>query len=204
MMMISDGAKIWNNSSSVLFPKQNCFCWKSFWHQNKPSIRFTVFVEQREIGRQELIEIEEKLNGHSRAWAQIWGSGEDHDHTSRIMTGKVTHSENIADLYLMYKDHKSGDKTIPTATGHSSNKRGLSNAVSEVLEAINNSEKARYNTISSEDMMARMVEYNNRVHSETRKWKETRISKMRCQECQIMQNIDCEYTEDHPWDNIIL
>ena len=76
------------------------------------------------------------------------------------MAGKVTHSENIADLYLMYKDHKSGDKTRPTATGHSSNKRGLSNAVSEVLEAINNSENNRYNTISSEDMMARMVEAN--------------------------------------------
>ena len=52
MMMISDGAKIWDNSSSVLCPKQNCFCGKSFWHQNKPSLCFSVFVEPRKNGRQ--------------------------------------------------------------------------------------------------------------------------------------------------------
>ena len=119
------------------------------------------------------------------------------------MAGKVTHSENIADLYLMYKDHKSGDKTRPTATGHSSNKRGLSNAVSEVLEAINNSENNRYNTISSEDMMARMVEANNSIINETRKWQEKRVQKLRCKRCRIMERVDCEYTENHDWDKII-
>ena len=70
----------------------------------------------------------------------------------------------------MYKDHKAGDKTRPTATGHSSNSLGLSNAVSEVLEAVSNSENKRYNTISSEDMLARVTEYNKKVADKNIKW----------------------------------
>ena len=56
------------------------------------------------------------------------------------MASKTTHSENIADLYLMYKDHKPGKKTRQTATGHSSGSLGLSNAVAEVLESVSNAE----------------------------------------------------------------
>ena len=56
------------------------------------------------------------------------------------MASKTTHSENIVDVYLMFKDHKPGKKTRPTATGHSSNSLGLSNAVAEVLEAVANSQ----------------------------------------------------------------
>ena len=93
--------------------------------------------------RQELIEIEEHLNGHTRAWAQIWGAGQDHNHSSRIITSKVTRSENTADLYLMYKDHKLGDKTRPTATGNTSNKLGLSSAVAEFLEEVSAAEPDR-------------------------------------------------------------
>ena len=65
----------------------------------------------KQLSRQEILEIEDNLNGHTRAWAQIWNSGDNHDHMGRIMASKTTHSENIADLYLMYKDHKPGKKT---------------------------------------------------------------------------------------------
>ena len=119
------------------------------------------------VNRQEIIETEETINGHSRAWAHIWGCGKDHKHFDRIMTSKVTHSENVANLYLMHKDHKPGIKTRPTATGHSSNSLGLSNSVAEVLESIANSEANRYNTISSEDMLSRMHAYNKKIETRT-------------------------------------
>ena len=115
------------------------------------------------VNRQELIETEETINGHSRAWAHIWGSGKDHKHFERILNSKVTHSENVANLYLMHKDHKPGVKTRPTATGHSSNSLGLSNSVAEILESVANSEPRRYNTISSEDMLSRMHSYNKKI-----------------------------------------
>ena len=117
----------------------------------------------RKLNRQEIIEMAETVNGHTRAWYQIWNSGQDHVHTSRIMESKTAHSENIADLYLMFKDHKPGKKTRPTATGHSSNSLGLSNAIAEVLEAVANFQTRRYNTISSEDMLARIREYNKSI-----------------------------------------
>ena len=120
-------------------------------------------AKDRVITRQELIQIEENLNGHNRAGAGIWGSGKDHDHFGRILASKTTHSENVANLYLMYKDHKAGNKTRPTATGHSSNSLGLSNAVREILEAIASSEDHRYNTISSEDMLSRMHKFNKKI-----------------------------------------
>ena len=119
--------------------------------------------KDKKITRQEVIDMEVNLNGHNRAWANIWGSGKDHDHFERIIASKTTHSENLANLYLMYKDHKEGDKTRPTATGHSSNSLGLSNSVAEVLESVANSLDKRYNTISSEDMLARIHRYNKNI-----------------------------------------
>ena len=119
--------------------------------------------KDKKITRQEVIDMEENLNGHNRAWANIWGSGKDHNHFERIIASKTTHSENLANLYLMYKDHKEGDKTRPTATGHSSNSLGLSNSVAEVLESVANSLDKRYNTISSEDMLARIHRYNKNI-----------------------------------------
>ena len=156
-----------------------------------------------EVTRQELQDMEEYINGHTRAWAQIWQSGVDHNHQGRIIASKVQHSENIADLYLMFKDHKMGNKTRPTATGHTSNTLGMSNAVAEVMEAVSCSETRRYNTISSEDMLANMYRYNREVENNVKEWKRARISKLRCKKCNIMEYIDCPNTEEHPWESIL-
>ena len=124
-------------------------------------------AKDKMINRQELIETEETINGHTRAWIHIWGSGKNHQHMDRILSSKVTHSENVANLYLMFKDHKPGTRTRPTATGHSSNSLGLSNSVAEILEAVANSEARRYNTISSEDMLHRIHKYNKNIKTRT-------------------------------------
>ena len=58
-----------------------------------------------------------------------------------FMTSKTTTSNNTASMYIALKDHKPGDKSRPIVTGHSSNTRGMSNSVSDVLEAVANSER---------------------------------------------------------------
>ena len=151
----------------------------------------------RRLNRQEIIEMAEIVNGHTRAWSQIWNSGQDHVHTSRIIASKTTHSENVADLYL-----KPGKKTRPTATGHSSNSLGLSNAIAEVLEAVANFQTRRYNTISSEDMLARIREYNKSIITARQEWYKKAVTKLRCKTCKIMEYTDFPETENHGWDKI--
>ena len=154
------------------------------------------------INRQEVIEMEEELNGHNRAWANIWNSGKDHGHFERIITSKTTHSENVADLYLMVKDHKEGNKTRPTATGCTSNTQGLSNAVAELLEAVSNAEKQRYNCISSEDMLARIHRCNEFILHKNKIRSYAILRRLQCNYCKVMKMVDCPNTESHDWDTI--
>jgi hypothetical protein len=104
-----------------------------------------------EIGRKQIIEMEKQLNGHVFFWAKIWGSGEAHGHKDRIIDSNVVSSEQLADLYLTYKDHKEGRKTRPVVTGCNSNSMGFSNSVSDLLESVNKANEEPYECISSED-----------------------------------------------------
>ena len=160
-------------------------------------------ANDRKINRQEIIEMEETLNGHSKAWTNIWNSGRDHNHFDRIITSKMTRSENVADLYLMFKDHKPGNKTRPTATGCSSNTLGLSNAVAEILESVSIAEPRRYNCISSEDMLARIHKSNKIKQEQSQARNKSLVRKLQCSSCKIMEMIDCEKTELHDWDTIL-
>ena len=58
------------------------------------------------VDRKVVIETEKQLNGHLFFWSKMWGRGEDHNHRDRIIDSKVVYSKQLADLYLMYKDHK--------------------------------------------------------------------------------------------------
>ena len=98
---------------------------------------------------------EKHLNGHVFFWFKMWGSGENHNHRDRIIDSKVVLSEQLADLYVMYKDHKEGRKSRPVVTGCNSNTRGFSNSVSDLLESVNNkANEDPYECISSEDMLS--------------------------------------------------
>ena len=108
------------------------------------------------IGRDRIREIERILNGHCTAWAKIWGTGEDNGHLERVIDSKRTTSENLANLWLAYKDHKKEKgKSRPIATGCTSNTRGLSNSVSNFLESVANSQTSKFESISSEDMLSK-------------------------------------------------
>ena len=79
----------------------------------------------------------------------------------------------------------------------------MSNSVAEVLEAVANAEKKRYNTISSEDMLHRIHQYNKDVTLARKTWLENKTRKLQCRKCKIMESVDCPRTEEHGWDLLI-
>ena len=118
-----------------------------------------------------MIEIDKLLNGHAMSWCKIWGSGAAHSHEKRIMTSKVSKSENTSDLYLMYKDHKNEPgKTRPVVTGCTSNTSAFSNSVSPLLESVANNSTTGFKSISGEDMLSKKELNNEKVKEVIEKW----------------------------------
>ena len=130
------------------------------------------------ISRVEIRKIEAVLNGHCRAWCKMWQSGKNHGHTKRIMVSKTTISNNVAKMWLALKDHKPGDKSRGIVTGCTSNTRGLSNSVSDVLEAVAINEKNPYEVNSGEDMLARVHASNEKTKARREEWLERRFDKI--------------------------
>ena len=118
-----------------------------------------------EITWAQMRELEKNVSAHSVAWEMIWNTGEDHNHQDRVIRSKNTRSGNQANLKLLFKDHKQGNKTRPVASGNESYNIGLSNGISDLLESVAKVSKNSYAVISSEDMLARVTEYNNDVRS---------------------------------------
>ena len=86
--------------------------------------------KDKRISWRKIEEIEKQLNGHSIAWVKIYGTGENHGHTDRVIDSKVTKSKNRSTMYVVYKDHKKDPGTVrPIVTGCSGNTRGMSNSV---------------------------------------------------------------------------
>ena len=145
-----------------------------------------------EITMREVHEMEKACNDHTRAWSYIWQSGDDHDHLSRIISSKNSRSGNEADLTLLFKDHKEGNKTRPVATGNTSYTLGLSNCVSEILESVASVEKNKYASISSEDMLAKITSYNTDVLNRREDWEHSRLRKLNCKKCNVDTENKCE------------
>ena len=121
-----------------------------------------------EIGWEKVRQLEKTIHSHSMAWAQIWSYGDDHNHQDRILRSKIARSGNQANLTLLYKDHKLGNKTRPVASGNESFNLGLSNGVSELLESVFRAIRHPYSVISSEDMLARVSRFNEeKKHEKT-------------------------------------
>ena len=116
-----------------------------------------------EIEWQKVREMEKIVNQHTVAWELMWRSGEDHNHQERIVRSRATRSGNQANLTLLYKDHKPGDKTRPVASGNESFNQGLSNGISEVMESVARAIKSPYSVISSEDLLARIHQFNKKI-----------------------------------------
>ena len=136
--------------------------------------------KDEKIDRKMIIEKEKQLNGHVFFWSKIWGSGEDHNHRDRIIDSKVVSSEQLADMYIMYKDHKAGRASRPVVTGCNSNTRGMSNCVSDLLESVNKANQDPYETISGEDMQAQIEKYNIKAAEIVKEGRDKLCKKIGC------------------------
>ena len=120
-------------------------------------------LQDRKIGREEHREIERRIEDHTRFWCKMLKSGINHEHQDRITKSKISHSENAAPMYFMYKDHKVEGGYRPVVGGCNSDSLGLSNILSEVIESVGNSIENPFEVISSEDMLSRIVESNKKL-----------------------------------------
>ena len=90
-------------------------------------------------------------------------------------------------IYYTKTIKKESGKTRPVVTGCTSNTRGLSNSVSDVLESVANSEPDPYEVISSEDMLARSKVFNKKMQKKVETWQGKRKEKIRCEICKIIE-----------------
>jgi hypothetical protein len=127
--------------------------------------------KDRIIERKELRKIERELNGHAIMWAKMTNIGENYNHTARIIDSKVSKSNNTANMYMMLKDHKATLAARPVVSGCDSNTLGMSNSVSEFLEAVANSVADPFEVISGEDLLARFQECNEEIEKEVERRK---------------------------------
>ena len=98
-----------------------------------------------------------------------------------MRASKVTNSENRAELYLSYKDHKKvPGKTRPIATGCSSNTLALSNSVSSLVESLANAEDEKHEVISTEDLLSNVGKHDEKVKNMRIERKRRILQKLRC------------------------
>ena len=137
--------------------------------------------KDRVIDRQEALKREKLLNQHALAWCRMWRTGENHSHEDRIRQSKVTNSENKAELYLTYKDHKHvPGKTRPIATGCTSNTLALSSSVSTLVESLASSEEGKVEVISTEDLLYNVGNHDKEVEMMRIKLLESKLRKLMC------------------------
>lgn len=98
-----------------------------------------------------MIEREKLVNSHAAMWNKMLGQGEHHDHGGRIHDSLVQHSQAMAVMTLLLKDHKAGNKTRQVVSSNSSNTVGMIITVSMFLEAVASSITDGYEVNSSED-----------------------------------------------------
>ena len=102
-------------------------------------------------------------------------------HEDRIRQSKISHSENRAELYLSYKDHKKvAGKTRPIATGCTSDSLALSNSVSTLVESLANAEEEKHEVISTEDLLYNVKGHDEKVEEMRKIRKRKILRKLRC------------------------
>ena len=133
------------------------------------------------IGREELIKRERILNNHSLSWCKMWNTGENHQHEDRVRQSKVCNSENRAELYLSYKDHKKEPgKTRPIATGCTSNTLALSTSVSTLIESLANSEENNFEAMG--DLLCNANQVDKEVEMMRIENKRKKLRSIRCKQ----------------------
>ena len=152
--------------------------------------------KDEEVTSKEVREMEKQVNGHVFFWVKMWGSGDSHGQRDRIIDSKVVSSEQLASMYLTYKDHKQGRKTRPVVTGCNSNTRGFSNCVSDLLESVNKANEDSYEAINSEDVLAEVERFNIESEKIRKEGREKLLEKLMCRKSDGLRRLACC---DHLW-----
>ena len=119
------------------------------------------------------------------AWSRMWGTVKAHQQEDRAMNSRVSNSESTSDLLVAFKDNKKDEKGRPIATGNSGNTRALSNAVSDFVEAVANSEQNKIEVICSEDLLFNYKEHDKKIKEMSDEIRAREEHKMRCSTCNI-------------------
>ena len=121
------------------------------------------------VGWEDLKRSQKELNGHTSMLIKIFGIGKDWNHTSRVRETMLSESMTTCPLSLLYKDHKgwssegSGNgipPTRPVAGGHLGMNVHISEIVSDLVEPMVDKFVGGRENISTEDLIARVVELN--------------------------------------------
>ena len=104
------------------------------------------------------------------------------------MESENTKSRNTAKMRLLYKDHKAlPKKTRQLVTGNSSDTLGLSNTLSEIIEAVANNSKNAHEVVSTEDLLAKTKIFNKKSEQRMQAWERNRKIKLRRKTCKHEQ-----------------
>ena len=99
----------------------------------------------------------------------------------------------------MAKDHKKEGGFRPVVSGCNSDTLGLSNALSEVVEAVCVGVERPYEGVSSEDMLARVYEFNDKMMA-----KDDDIGHDDTEADKRKENTDAANENVDPWEDLIL
>ena len=91
---------------------------------------------------------------------KITGMGGRWGHGYRMRSSKMTKSKNTASLFLLLKDHKAVLDSRGVVSANNSNTVGLSNIMSEIIDAVANAVPNPTEVISSEDMLSKITACN--------------------------------------------
>ena len=120
--------------------------------------------QDREVTMEFAEETARQLRGHTSAWLKNLNIGENHNHQDRHRKTFISHTLNIAEMYLLYKDHKFWDggpiKTRPVASAINGFNVQYSNLLSPILEALADAMKNNYEIISTEDGLSKIDQFN--------------------------------------------
>ena len=117
-----------------------------------------------EITREQVLQIERLINGNMSMLGKCFQIGKQWNHTERCRETQINHSESVAPMYLVVKDHKlvpicQLPKTRPIVSGCRSMGVHLADTLADIVEALATA-KGGMENISSEDFLAVLNEYN--------------------------------------------
>ena len=122
------------------------------------------------VGSEQISRTQAVLNGSVSMLIKFFQVGKEWDHVGRMRETMLNESLAICPLYLTMKDHKgwvmeSGKvpPTRPIAGGNAGMNIHLSELLSGVLEPVADQFRDGNEVISTEDFVARLVEYNQKV-----------------------------------------